>query len=415
MKVIVYDKDTRYRSLSANEPLQLFISAMALAKISLHLFLPQNIPDEKIDRNNFINSMEGFEETGYECILVYNLESYIHALKTFRSLPIFFIASSSKPENQPFNHPRLLRVFNISPHPPEHYSVIIPGEFSKNIPVVPRTGFLKRTASDRIRYILDIDRESFNIYNVCTILKAVNCFENIQLTIRCSQDIWSIVKRISKPDTNFEDISLPRKADPHINAAITIGLSAAHHILSGVFVIPIGNHGSGTVVLPENVLEYAKDGFRGRIGGYQGEYVPFKLVLAEISYCNSYISGKNQFQIDTCKILAGHFSQIENDLKKEFGSCLHFWKKLQQRKIRPMIPKFVQGVTFKKNNTGNYNIYCPFKSIVGELGPEEYSVLKHFDGKKKNSEIIKLFSSSSSEVLIDFIITLYNKRAITLI
>ena len=303
----------------------------------------------------------------------------------------------------------------------------IPKELISNIPLelTLLDTFLKAdtVVSNEFRVRYDVGDEALS--TVKKIIKIFNGSPTLHLDIFTSEQNVSVLEGICNDNIRcFKHLSQSIAVFSDYGLYIGSGRRIIHAVRTGIPSFVLGSHGLGGLVTAENFADYYRVGFKGRIGGVQGEEVPMRLLdilfkdaLDEIARYHAR-SAKliNPKEIEFIIGVDNKFGITE--ILNVFADVVEIKKVVGERQKFPnlyaQVFRHVNVSIFEKE--GSEQLYYLTNretgKFIGALDEDEYEIFLKCASSMRVKQIFEATEKFEPDEIYDFLIELWQNRII---
>lgn len=204
----------------------------------------------------------------------------------------------------------------------------------------------------------------------------------------------------------------------HNTIIISSEKNAVEALLLELPVIIVGTNGLGGLVTDNNITEMIKSSFRGRVGGVNGEKVPIRLLLNEITQAQN-IKANHQLSPMSRMLINAKYSNIpiSHHIKTCLSECQDLQRKLNDiQLVQNLTPIPNANIRFIPVEDGNYMVIrdavC---QILALISSEEMRFINCCRHQHSFSNIISENGFNLESETHDFIKALWNEKIISFI
>lgn len=357
-------------------------------------------------------------------IVISNDSNCLNVIRSkVKAKPIVFLSAGNHTDNSCRNFPNLYGVFVIGTN--QFQLNNIPNEYYLYLNVSSIRYYKNRLDRSNIsvsRAVFFYDDESLSLAR--SVIVVFNYLPYVQLTIVSSPRNARILKEIANTNISFSTLgsSLNRFYQKN-DFVIASKEFAKASLINKMPTIVLGINGLGGLVMSENIRDFCRTNFEGRVGGVKNEPVPLDLLEFEIKHT----------QHEIIKARATNCSLIRDSDYLSFKRfIIEDWVALYQNKINE-ISNLYNYVSNKKlfllltprvtsNIIIKYNEYLRKSMVInkltgkvlGGMGNDEHKILGYCTGNRNVAEILAENKEFSETDIIAFFLELWKKKIIIL-
>jgi hypothetical protein len=351
------------------------------------------------------NCITGPFEQAPDLVIVQNRTDQQVATRRFEKTPVIFISHSAMIDHIPSIGDTLIWVVSTTNNfhlrslgiPDELVSCFyFPYEFEKN-----DNG---RTAETAILFISNDDNRN----DISIEMKVLQLFNRQPFLtyISTTREKQRILKEVANSTVRFAN----KRLYESIKAGIVIasGFDAQKHLGMGDNVFVLGSRGIGGLVTQENVRDFIRTDFQGRIGGQPGESMPIDHLDHQLETARKKLKDE---VVNTSGFFTNRF-----DINRFIGKIYDLFRtpgglsRIDDHSLPELNRSIYRILPINKDR---YFLMNNVNSIVFEISSKEYSVINNSDGKKTVKELAEL-SAYSMDDLQDFFLPLMQKGIVRL-
>lgn len=357
-------------------------------------------------------------------IVIFNDSNCLNVIRSkVKTKPIVFLSAGNHLYNSCRNLPNLYGVFVLDTN--QFKLNNIPNEYYLYLNVTSIRYYKNRFKSSKIsvsRAVYFYDDENISLAR--SVIIVFNSFPYVQLTIVSSPRNALILKEIANKNISFSTLgSSLNKFYQKNDFVIASKEFARSSLINKMPTIVLGINGLGGLVISENIKDFCRTNFEGRVGGVKNEPVPLDLLEFEIKHT----------QHEIIKARATNCSLIRDSDYLSFKRfIIEDWVALYQSKINE-ISNLYNYISNKKlfllltprvtsNIIIKYNEYLRKSMVInkltgkvlGGIGNDEHRILGYCTGNRNVAEILVENKGFSETDIIAFFLELWKKKIIIL-
>lgn len=310
--------------------------------------------------------------------------------------------------------PSLHRIVTFSPFKP-----LNPWGFPENLfinyfplPEIEPSTISKNNQQKRILHIPSSN--DYNLYATRNIIRFFNQHSSFQLTIHYFGDKEEL-EYICNPNIQINN----GKTDHNIKwEDYDIFIGSEDYAVEAIFqkkpVIIVGKRGMGGLVVPENINSFFRYRFEGRNGGELQEYIPERILNAEIQHIETInienILNENYYLLH--KILPHHLSAPF--LMLEIQKIIQLNRNILSNQYNNIYPSLQKHIQFIHSDHNSFIINTLTGNFMGELENDAIEWLNEMKGNTPLSDLLNTIRIEEKEEGIAFIKELWDKKIIIL-
>lgn len=374
----------------------------------------------------FFEDILDVNEKDWDIIFVQNSANLQRIGKKVLRKPIVFISNSDKKEDLFLNLPNLYEVIKMNSYSSLYTDMLNTG-FIKfiSIPVFklykPIVSTLEHEKHYKIVYFVDPDDQDLRV--ALAIIKAINVISYVLLTVVTTIENVNLLREVANNNISFvspKTKSLKSFFLKH-DVILASGELAIPAILSGRPVVIVGIKGLGGLVCSDNIDDFRRTCFSGRIGGSIYEDIPYQLLDYELRFalnledkeCSSFIN-----QNDYKDLRESYNTNWELQIVQTVNANVSLFNYIRIKKLTlKLIPKINHNVYFQLLRNGEKAAVLDKSNgrLFGVIGKTEYLILLECDGKQRIDEINEKAVDISMEDVIEFVLQLWKMKILILI
>lgn len=373
----------------------------------------------------YMNDVSEINEADWDIVLVQNNPNLRCIGRRIRRKPVLFISNGGRKKDHFINLPNLYQVIETEK---DNYSVAksIPLELIEfiSIPVYKPFKIPQQVSAQNKHYTLVyfVNEKDEDLKVSRSIIKVLNYIPYSSLTVVTSHENITILREIANHNIAFlsDKGATPGKHFSRHDVVLASEDIAMAAVLSRRPVIVVGVNGLGGLVCSDNLLDFMRTGFKGRIGGTYYEDMHAGLLDYEIRYALGIEEEKNTSFIDD----AGYSSlnnYYGNSWKKRFLQVINTNISLYQyltnnKMIVKLVPKVPENIFLQhlKENNEVAIISKLSGKLIGSIGKEEALLIKSCNGITAIETIIEKHSEYSAKDVVDFLVQLWQNKVLIL-
>jgi len=345
----------------------------------------------------------------------------IKALTTTK--PIIFLSASPDQEDQCANFPNLYHVLTTDRRSSPVTWGLTP-ELTAYLPL-RRLKLLndlnrnKPVDQDQYQLLYIVGNDDEGLQLTRNLISVIGSFNYLNCQVACSQTTGVLLKRISNGNISFlKKMGYNQAVLDRQDLIIASGDHAVKAVLERKKVIVVGQYGLGGLITGDNIGDFVKNGFRGRIGGVKDEPVPGSLLDFEIRAAlgieateaeaweaiteQQYQQLKKYYVVDWEKQLDELLTQVH-----QLYSLVH-----SPRQLLKLKPRISKNISIKRGEQESGITLIPSGVHVASIGILEMQLLNLLDGRLSVSEIIESSPELGKSVITSFIKELWRHKII---
>ncbi|TKC56554.1 hypothetical protein FBD94_22840 [Pedobacter hiemivivus] len=375
------------------------------------------------ERYKYFSKEQGLNEDDWDIVIVQGNHHLLSVVKYIKKKPLIFLCNSSDLIDQYIDFPNL-------------YKVIITDDalsmkFDLPVSLISRINInginywnikTSKQIADRSKVLYFATDETIGLNVTRIMVKVFNTNPDIDFTIVASLNVLSILKSLVNGNVKLTKTPMSLKGlfQNHylVISSKEIAISA---LLSGKAVIVAGINGLGGQVNKDNLKDFIRTGFKGRIGGTIGEEIPEQLLDFEITKTLKTVRTYDPFNVDKLDdlVIRPLKDAINNkwidQLCLQMENCINLYKYLKSKAGRLLLkPKIASNIQLNeiKEKEEIYTVLVNEISgkVLGKLGKDEISILRLCNGRLCIHEISKIKIEYSEKDIVDFVLMLWKSR-----
>ncbi|HXH98693.1 MAG TPA: hypothetical protein VNI52_00360 [Sphingobacteriaceae bacterium] len=372
----------------------------------------------------YLNAISEINEADWDIILVQNNLNLRRVGRQVRKKPILFISDNSRKKDQIINLPNLYQVISTGKDADaSNRGISSELMVCLNIPVYKPSKISYTNSAENKQYTLVyfVNENDENLKTSRAVIKAVNYIPYSTLTVVTSRENIAILKEVANHNITFlSDKGSPGKHFSKYDVVVANEEVAVAALLSKKPVIIVGINGLGGLVCSDNLNDFMRTGFKGRIGGTHDEDIPVGLLDYEIRYAVGIEEEKNTPFIDETGYIALK-SYYGNAWRKRFMQVLNtnlcMYQYLTNKKMLiKLIPGLSENIFLQhlKENSEVAIINKLSGKLVGSIGKEEALIINSCNRLLTIEAIIEKHKEYPAKDIIDFIVQLWQNKVLML-
>lgn len=364
-------------------------------------------------------------ESDWDIIIIQGFTNLIEFSTKIKYKPILYISTEANKENQCIPLPNLFKVivtdFEVDPTawgiPCELVNFILIFPFKFALTNKTRSG---SRISDHYSIIYFASSNDENLKVSRAVLSVMNSITDARLTVITAVDDSKLLKDSANSNINFlSKKNITSKDFANRNLVICSEDVAIIAILNKIPAFIVGVNGLGGLVCSNNLRDFVRTGFKGRIGGARQEEIPFHLFKYQLEESFACIANNkallDESELEFCKNY--YLSNWMREFSKQLNECISLHFHFNNKKlVMKLIPKVSKGFTIVKTKNNGEQIFIInniSKKRIGIIGKDEELIMSFCNGLDTIESIThKNKSNYSATDIIKFISQLWENKVI---
>jgi hypothetical protein len=406
--------------------LLLIISELSKKYSEIYMYDPLSAGEgEPLKDYNSFKKAQNLNENDWDIVIIQGNSNLLSTARHIKKKPIIFLTNSNDITEQPIDFPNLYKVIITDDALTMKFD--LPVNMISRININPIKYWNIKTNKKiadppKVLYFATDETIGLNVTRI--MVKVFNTNPDIDFTIIANLNVLPVLKALINDNVKLTKMptSLKGLFQNHdlVLSSKEIAVSA---LLSNKPVIVAGSHGLGGHVNKNNIKDFIRTKFRGRIGGVIGEAIPEQILDFEITQTLETIQTHDPLSVDKFNDLV--IRSLKDTINKKWGDqlyqqieiCVNLYKHLKSKTGRLLLkPKIASNIQLnkiqEKEETFTVLVNEISGKVLGILGTDEISILRLCNGRLSIHEISKIKIEYSEKDIIDFVLMLWKNRVL---